>query len=59
MTELIAFIDSQSPIAHCELIGAIPGFSIFEASKAALKLPDLTPEQILLENWPSSQDFSS
>ncbi|MDR3707956.1 MAG: glutamate formimidoyltransferase [Capsulimonadaceae bacterium] len=51
LPEIIAFVSERAPVLRGELIGALPGYTAFDAVKSALKLGDLKPGQVLLENW--------
>ncbi len=55
LLELVNFIDERCPVANTELIGALPGYNAFDAVRDALKLKALTPEQVLIETWPSGR----
>ena len=52
LTEIVDFISARGPVLRSELIGAMPGYIAFESIRSALKLPDIKPGQVLLENWP-------
>lgn len=55
LPELIAFIAARADVAGCELIGAMPGFTAFDAVRSALILPGLRPGQVLFETWPDER----
>ena len=51
LPDLILFIAERAEVVESELIGALPGYTAFETIRGALRLTDLKPGQVLLENW--------
>ena len=52
LLEVLAYIGERAPVLRGELIGAVPGYTAFDALRSALRASELRPGQVLLENWP-------
>ena len=52
LSDVVQYIGTYAEILDTELIGAMPGYAAFSTIKSALRLAQIRPDQVLLENWP-------